>query len=1545
MDSIKEKVEKEVEKIRKAYIDSVHRLNSDNGTAESFSKDYDGRQICELLKNAEEQVKSGNGAVKIVLSGNKLTVYNTGEPFSAKGFISILYVCDSPKEHLTEKTIGYKGIGFRSVLNWTDEIKITSAGLTLEFSENIAEETYNSILSQVENREEYEHDYKKTYNCKVPVLVCPKINSAPSKLDGYDTVIEFTCFDTVIANVKEQINELKPEVLLFLKKIKTIELEIDDEKRKFIKDDIGNSKKILTVDYCGTKENDVYEYDFFTEEGEFEDKYYEISIGYDRKRKTSGEVLYSYFKTNVEISFPAFIHATFELTSNRNELLSNNNYNEELTKKLASKLAETAVKISQLDIEEEQATYEPLKLLLTNSIDFSLRQYNFEELINDAIKISPVFPTIKNTYISLKDDPFYSETRFDQILYPGTFSTLLKKSEDITIQRYIISEAKLDFYDNDQFRSLLNTDIAASRYSCEQKCKLIKLIIHSPNICGKGITLLEDLDGNIISSDDNVYVQPSATDRFTAPNWPWLKVKFLNEEMRQILLAGIEQSSIDSTFRDFKLVRYRFNTLIGKIISDLNKNKTRDNVYDVLKWLFNFYCTPKSETEETGERDLGTTKIPVICRENKISLANEAYFGSEYGNKIGEKIISSYDKEHFLFYDLFGSSDRQMVIGFYEWIGVAHFPRIVEYSIEDSKEKERYSNFNFYSLNREYLGEYSKNIFFHYYILSLKVFFFEHFEEIVQSVDFYEIICWFLSDKTAKEYIDSPYEVNKQSIMKYKGQRERIERNIYSDSLASFARFFLTTKNWIQIDGNFFDAGHCCLEEIKLKGVIESPKIDIENIKKYCPSVSISEVNGLLGKIGISESFSDLKTDVKYELLLKLPELDKECKYGKSIYNKMKGTANRVLMEGGPNYHKFISEGKVLVSINDEKKYVSVKEAKYTPNKLYGEKILKELPMLVYDYRQGRVKDLFGVELLGDIHPTISDEIINPEVNKQFASNFEEFKVYVLAYRLIASGAGTDSLKLKRLNIILANSIKVNFPIDDDVRSVQLGNYETVYLNGSDGEKNSIAYIKIPDNCYLYTEIENNPYFADAVAEIVSTVLNLSGDLTFFSSLFSSSHERRKNILINTRGEEILDFIEKAKEKLKVVFDNKQEFWISVANAKKNHLQDNATVIDIIDSLGIANDWENKFNYDKINSLENIPYLIDLFNILNIDVDEYNRQTSDKIDITEYYQRKFNNLKTELQEKYLIYIFNKYKTEKNFEQFEKDKYNYTSFRINIKNSVKESIEVKFEEAFGVTCSELRSIKGDSVDNIKEEKKKNYQDYSKLLKKYTPERLDLYLLFDCLDKLVTEDEDKDPTKEKPKKSLKEMVSDAKKLADQPDYFPNVQTEKVDVSIKHQGGKRGHIFASGGKIGSINDAKEEIGLAGEIAVYNVLSKNYSKVEWLSENAVKYGSLLHGDDSLGYDMAYINEDNERMMVEVKATIGNQIEFELSNNELSVALEDPNHYEIFFVFINHNSKSKILNLGKLFKFDNENESPFSNSKFTILYDKYIIRAKEKSQ
>lgn len=93
--------------------------------------------------------------------------------------------------YVSAKTISYKGIGFRSVLNWSDEIKITSAGLKLELSKQNAEAAYNSILNEVEDKVAYEKNYKATETSKIPVLVCPKINLAPQKINGYDSVIEF----------------------------------------------------------------------------------------------------------------------------------------------------------------------------------------------------------------------------------------------------------------------------------------------------------------------------------------------------------------------------------------------------------------------------------------------------------------------------------------------------------------------------------------------------------------------------------------------------------------------------------------------------------------------------------------------------------------------------------------------------------------------------------------------------------------------------------------------------------------------------------------------------------------------------------------------------------------------------------------------------------------------------------------------------------------------------------------------------------------------------------------------------------------------------------------------------------------------------------------------------------------------------------------------------------------------------------------------------------------------------------------------------------
>ena len=43
-------------------------------------------------------------------------------------------------------------------------------------------------------------------------------------------------------------------------------------------------------------------------------------------------------------------------------------------------------------------------------------RYGLEDFINEEIESSSLFPTIKNTFISLQETPLYSDHKFDEIL-------------------------------------------------------------------------------------------------------------------------------------------------------------------------------------------------------------------------------------------------------------------------------------------------------------------------------------------------------------------------------------------------------------------------------------------------------------------------------------------------------------------------------------------------------------------------------------------------------------------------------------------------------------------------------------------------------------------------------------------------------------------------------------------------------------------------------------------------------------------------------------------------------------------------------------------------------------------------------------------------------------------------------------------------------------------------------------------------------------------------------------------------------------------------
>lgn len=89
--NMQEAIRIEKEKICRKYLDSAEEIVSGYNKECELSKDYEGRQMFELLQNADDEAAGSSGKVRVTFDGKTLSVSNTGEPFSFSGVKSLLY--------------------------------------------------------------------------------------------------------------------------------------------------------------------------------------------------------------------------------------------------------------------------------------------------------------------------------------------------------------------------------------------------------------------------------------------------------------------------------------------------------------------------------------------------------------------------------------------------------------------------------------------------------------------------------------------------------------------------------------------------------------------------------------------------------------------------------------------------------------------------------------------------------------------------------------------------------------------------------------------------------------------------------------------------------------------------------------------------------------------------------------------------------------------------------------------------------------------------------------------------------------------------------------------------------------------------------------------------------------------------------------------------------------------------------------------------------------------------------------------------------------
>ncbi|MBQ6177483.1 MAG: DUF3883 domain-containing protein [Bacteroidales bacterium] len=318
----------------------MSRLRQDLRLEVDIQNNYRGREVFELLQNADDANSTWAG---VSVDGDDVIVCNGGEPFSVSGFMSIMMPYSSSKYGKAgEGKIGHKGLGFRSVLNWTDAVDIQSGGVQVSFSRDYAGRLWNDEVKDRigEPLSTLLTDYANNV-CKrdVPIPVL----SIPSKLekivDGH-TRITLSIKQELNSEIVGQIRGLDAHLLLFLRHLK--EINLPDRKLTISREEVESGYLLVVIEDCPSNGSSKKEH-WLVHAKQGSDAFgaYELAIAYPMLgTEYKGGAVYSFFPTQIMLDLPCIVNGTFELDSSRNNITTPMPQNSFMMDKIAVAMGE-----------------------------------------------------------------------------------------------------------------------------------------------------------------------------------------------------------------------------------------------------------------------------------------------------------------------------------------------------------------------------------------------------------------------------------------------------------------------------------------------------------------------------------------------------------------------------------------------------------------------------------------------------------------------------------------------------------------------------------------------------------------------------------------------------------------------------------------------------------------------------------------------------------------------------------------------------------------------------------------------------------------------------------------------------------------------------------------------------------------------------------------------------------------------------------------------------------------------------------------------------
>jgi hypothetical protein len=1588
---------------REEYLNSPLRIVEDYKNENKNIDEYNGRQLLEMIQNANDESDTFKAKkVLIKLDEDSLIIANNGNPFSLGGVESLMYSDLSPKT-MEENKVGKKGLGFRSILNWSKEIYIASYGLHLKFSQNHAEGFLKSLLKE---KPELEETLKRKTKNKIPISVlrCPYLETDTSKKKHieYDTVIELSLEDNVYDKITKQIDaDIVPEVLIFLNKLEEVEVQTPEAHFSFSKEFDAEEDQITIIkkDFLKPENNQEWLWNILEDKGEIEGleeaKNYELKIAYNPKEEVTFHKLFSYFRTEIDFPFPVIAHGSFELKSDRNHLTKDeNDFNIQLIRKLAKLLVDCALKLTESAV----SNYDALKLLIPNEKQQSSlydEYWGFDTLIKEYIDEVAIFPTIHNGYITLEEAPKFYEIEIDHLIPDACaldFETLLKSTPDQSIHNYMYTTYEDQYYDDEVFTEKINKIVNEGHYSDDQKIAWINILIDDTSYFyskPKPIfpNLLINKNGEVIKNSLEEVILPPSGKEFNLPGD--LKLQFINKDFTEKL-----KSSIDGDIRDvskrlqkFDVSEYSMTVVAKKIISsshsllleeNTNKSSVISEMHTSLYYIFD-------SLKEDWNREVffqNVTSPLLFSRNGELTSANKLYFGEDYEEGyLCEKLLNSIEEDIFVgTLEENGIEDLLNIEQYLKWIGVASSPRRKLVKYQSLPFSPLYVNYTFDQLSFPYSLPNDSKTFPNRRSIGLtrnhqvEVLWFEFMKEIIDSASFEDIIAWLISDDELSNCIVSDKEHNS-CVFNLHFDKVQNNRRLETKSIKSYVLFYLKNKVFVPIDnGEKSKPSDCISNAGNLSPLVHSPKVNFDADVFYRYNIKPDQIEVLLNRLGVKENFKDLSKEVMYRLLNEHHKyFDKNKNSATILYNAIVDATVNLPKEFNWDFderNKYLENGFILSTVNGKNEYVSVKEATYVLNPNHSQDLLAKLKVAKVKPRVGnsRILELFGIQPVDYIEFEVKKQILDSTLNTDFQHEFHQLKPLLFVYRHLKNITETQKDKelgsLKQLKIKLCNNCEVEYYINDKKEKLELKTNEYVFEKSS-----KTYYIKVKNTSLSYSDLKQDYRFVETVSDIICGALTVTENRKDFMLIIGQEESKWKEIL--TREFPEFSTIEKeVMRNFEGALTSNQQFWKSVLKATKYDFKNNIlnSEKEIFENLNCKLSYDDFFelyrgiNYHELSCYNNYKLVKKLFKSLKIDSKRFNEFSKTDIDFREYYLNLLKGIHNIMSKKYQSLLFSKgYSEEFTSDINEFDSYDFQE--IEIPNSLFLDLDKLYQEEFEeYQDSGFLEFEDSEITDIEGVYKNNLKIFKKLLKEENIFNNDLLntmlydndfknkIYFDKLKELEIEykeqylNEDVKRSKVKLSSSSQEIdITDYEALLNQ--IEKNVEDNKLEIEVysPEKVEKKLDTLRGVGVRQSTNGVKTSIPKSeiGFIGEKYAFEVLKKKFDEViwKSEYAIRAGLPEGKDGYGYDFE-CTIDGITRFVEVKSTTTNNNAFYISKNEVRVGHENNNNYDILLISNLFSENIDFKYLENIFQYKQE-DSFFENSNFLVETDGYKIKFK----